>query len=171
MAADALSNEPEAADMKKEEEDDMMNSTVEQVALTVSTTDDPTIPAVTFRMWVLGIVSCALLAFLNQFFWYRRTPIIISSLSAQISVVPIGHFLARVLPSTVFFSGTPLAFSLNPGPFNMKEHVLITILANSGAGVVYAIHIVTSMKVFYGQDMIFWAAFFLILTTQVEYHN
>jgi hypothetical protein len=33
---------------------------VEQVRLTVPTTDDPTLPVWTFRMWTIGVVSCAL---------------------------------------------------------------------------------------------------------------
>lgn len=29
--------------------------------------------------------------------------------------------------------------ALNPGPFNVKEHVLITIMASVGAGSAYAV--------------------------------
>nr|GEU52662.1 oligopeptide transporter 7-like [Tanacetum cinerariifolium] len=44
------------------------NSPIEQVALTVPITDDPSLPVVTLRMWTLGTVACVLLSFLNQFF-------------------------------------------------------------------------------------------------------
>ena len=40
---------------------------IEQVRLTVPITDDPTQPALTFRTCVLGLASCVLLAFVNQF--------------------------------------------------------------------------------------------------------
>ncbi|GFZ15659.1 oligopeptide transporter 4 [Actinidia rufa] len=50
-------------------------SPVEQVRLTVTNTDDPTLPVWTFRMWFLGLISCALLSFLNQFFAYRTEPL------------------------------------------------------------------------------------------------
>ncbi|KAF2579332.1 hypothetical protein F2Q70_00008054 [Brassica cretica] len=81
-------------------------SIVPQVELTVPKTDDPDAPTVTFRMWVLGIAACVLLSFVNQFFWYRTNPLTISSVSAQIAVVPIGHLMAKVLPTRRFFQGT-----------------------------------------------------------------
>ncbi|EPS61159.1 oligopeptide transporter 2, partial [Genlisea aurea] len=61
-------------------------SPVEQVRLTVSNSDDPTLPVWTFRMWFLGLISCGLLAFFNQFFSYQTEPLIITMLSAQIAV-------------------------------------------------------------------------------------
>lgn len=143
------------------------NSPVEQVALTVPVTDDRTLPVVTFRMWVLGTLACIVLSFLNQFFWFRREPLSISSISAQIAVVPLGHLMASAVTGRVFFKGRKWEFTLNPGPFNMKEHVLITIFANSGAANPYSIHIVSAVKVFYKQRLTFWVALVVVVTTQV----
>ncbi|KAF9685974.1 hypothetical protein SADUNF_Sadunf03G0110400 [Salix dunnii] len=146
---------------------DEENSPVKQVALTVPTTDDPSLPVLTFRMWVLGTLSCVLLSFLNQFFWYRTEPLSITAISAQIAVVPLGRLMAAKITDRVFLKGTRWEFSLNPGPFNVKEHVLITIFANSGAGSVYAIHIVTVVKAFYKKNITFFVSFMVIITTQV----
>ncbi|KAH0770983.1 hypothetical protein KY290_014964 [Solanum tuberosum] len=143
------------------------DSPVEQVALTVPITDDSTLPVVTFRMWVLGSIACFLLSFLNQFFWYRSEPLTITSISAQIAVVPLGHLMAKGITDRVFFKGSKWEFTLNPGPFNVKEHVLITIFANSGAGNPYAIHVVSAVKLFYKQKLSFWVALIVIITTQV----
>ncbi|KAJ8549189.1 hypothetical protein K7X08_032896 [Anisodus acutangulus] len=143
------------------------NSPIEQVALTVPITDDQSLPVVTFRMWVLGTLACILLSFLNQFFWFRREPLSISSISAQIAVVPLGHLMAMTIPNRVFFKERKFECTLNPGPFNVKEHVLITIFANSGAGNPYAIHIVSAVKVFYKRKLTFWVSFIVVLTTQV----
>lgn len=147
------------------------NSPVEQVALTVPTTDDPTLPVLTFRMWFLGTLSCALLSFLNQFFWYRTEPLSITAISAQIAVVPLGRLMAAKITDRVFLRGTRWEFTLNPGPFNVKEHVLITIFANSGAGTVYAIHVVTVVKIFYRKHMTFFVSLIVVLTTQVCISN
>ncbi|OWM68089.1 hypothetical protein CDL15_Pgr016289 [Punica granatum] len=147
--------------------EDTENSPVEQVALTVPVTDDTSLPAVTFRTVVLGALSCALLSFLNQFFWYRREPLSLTSISAQIAVVPLGHLLASALPRRAFFPGKRWEFTLNPGPFNVKEHVLVTIFANAGAGNVYSIHIVSAVKIFYQREMSFAVALIIVLTTQV----
>ncbi|TYH98743.1 hypothetical protein ES332_A11G018500v1 [Gossypium tomentosum] len=140
---------------------------VKQVEITVPKTDDPTLPAVTFRMWVLGLSSCIVLSFVNQFFWYRKMPLTISSISAMIAVVPLGHLMAKTLPHCVFFENTRLEFSMNPGPFNMKEHVLITIFANSGAGSVYATHILSAVKLYYKRKLTFLPALLVMITTQV----
>ncbi|KAH9318510.1 hypothetical protein KI387_020279, partial [Taxus chinensis] len=143
-------------------------SPIEEVALTVPTTDDPTLSVLTFRMWVLGIASCILLAFLNQFFFYRENPLQITAVPAQIAVLPLGHFMAATLPTKVLrFPGTNWRFSLNPGPFNYKEHVLITIFANAGASGVYAVNIVTIIKAFYKRQMNPVAGWLLSLTTQM----
>ncbi|GKV44087.1 hypothetical protein SLEP1_g51313 [Rubroshorea leprosula] len=147
--------------------DYLENSPIEQVALTVPVTDDPSLPTLTFRTWVLGSLACILLSFLNQFFWYRREPLTISSVSAQIAVVPLGHLMAATITDRVFFKGRKWEFTLNPGPFNVKEHVLVTIFANSGAGNVYAIHIVSAVKIFYRKEMTFLVALLVVLTTQV----
>ncbi|KAL1820061.1 hypothetical protein ACET3Z_014930 [Daucus carota] len=140
---------------------------IKQVDLTVPKTDDPNMPVFTFRVWVLGVVSCTFLSVVNQFFWYRTQPLAISSISAMIAVVPIGHFMARVLPEKVYFEGTKWAFTMNSGPFNVKEHVLITIFANSGAGSVYATHVLTAVKLLYKRKLGFFPAFVLMVTTQV----
>ncbi|MQL83886.1 hypothetical protein Taro_016392 [Colocasia esculenta] len=149
-------------------------SPVEEVRLTVATTDDPTLPVWTFRMWFLGLLSCALMSFLNQFFAYRTEPLVITQISIQVASLPAGHFLARVLPATKFripgFGGR--LFSLNPAPFNMKEHVLISIFANAGYafgnGSAYAVGIVNIIKAFYKRNISFMAAWILIITTQAR---
>ncbi|XP_059667277.1 oligopeptide transporter 6-like [Cornus florida] len=140
---------------------------IKQVDMTVPKTDDPTMPVLTFRMWVLGITACLVLSFVNQFFWYRTEPLTIGSISAQIAVVPLGHLMARTITNRVFFQGSRWQFTLNPGPFNIKEHVLITIFANSGAGTVYATHILSAIKLLYKRKLTFLPAFLVMLTTQV----
>ena len=48
--------------------------------------------------------------------------------------------------SRMFFKGQKWEFTLNTDPFDVKEHVLITIFPSSGAATVYAIHIVAAVK-------------------------
>ncbi|KAK9156369.1 hypothetical protein Sjap_003849 [Stephania japonica] len=85
--------------MPSKSDKEIDDNPIDQVRLTVSTTNDPTLPALTFRTWVLGMISCCLLAFLNQFFGYRRLPLFISSVSAQIVVLPLGKLMAPTLPT------------------------------------------------------------------------
>lgn len=162
--------EIEGSKSGSEEVNENEECSIKQVELTVPKTDDPTLPILTFRMWVLGIVSCVLLSFVNQFFWYRTQPLSVTSISAQIAVVPIGHFMARTSPTRVFFKDTRFEFSLNRGPFNIKEHVLITIFANAGAGTVYATHILSAVKLMYRRELSFLPAILLMFTTQVLFY-
>ncbi|KAG2704926.1 hypothetical protein I3760_05G028600 [Carya illinoinensis] len=148
-------------------------SPIEEVRLTVANTDDPTLPIWTFRMWFLGLLSCALLSFFNQFFAYRTQPLVVTQITVQVATFPIGRFMASVLPKTKFripgFGSR--TFLVNPGPFNMKEHVLISIFANAGSafgsGSAYGIGIVTIIKAFYHRNISFVAGWLLITTTQV----
>ncbi|MCI07992.1 oligopeptide transporter OPT family protein, partial [Trifolium medium] len=143
------------------------NSPIEQVALTVPVTDDPSLPVFTFRTWTLGTLACVLLSFLNQFFGFRREPLSVTAISAQIAVVPLGHLMASTVTKRVFMKGKKWEFTLNPGKFNVKEHVLITIFASSGAASVYAIHFVSAVKVFYRKEITVLVALLVVLTTQV----
>uniref|UniRef100_A0A8I7BAF9 Oligopeptide transporter n=1 Tax=Hordeum vulgare subsp. vulgare TaxID=112509 RepID=A0A8I7BAF9_HORVV len=78
------------------------SSPIEEVRLTVPSGDDPTLPVWTFRMWSIGLLSCALMSFLNQFFSYRTEPLVVTQITVQVASLPMGHFLARVLPRRKF---------------------------------------------------------------------
>ncbi|KAA0065735.1 oligopeptide transporter 5-like [Cucumis melo var. makuwa] len=141
---------------------------IEEVRLTVPITDDPSEAALTFRTWFLGLISCCLLAFVNQFFGYRQNQLYISSVSAQIVALPLGKLMAATLPTKVI--KLPIfnwSLSLNPGPFTLKEHVLITIFANCGSSSVYAVNIITIVKAFYHRNLHPAAALMLSMTTQM----
>lgn len=143
---------------------------VEEVALVVPETDDPSLPVMTFRAWFLGIVSCSILIFLNTFFIYRTQPLMISAILMQIAVLPVGKFMAATLP-TKNYRLMGRSFTLNPGPFNMKEHVIITVFANcgvsQGGGDAYSIGAITVMKGYYRQSVNFMCALLIVLTTQI----
>ncbi|KAF9126177.1 hypothetical protein BG015_004757, partial [Linnemannia schmuckeri] len=133
------------------------NSPIPEVAAIVSNKDDPNVPVLTFRFWLMAVLFSCLLSFFNQFFWFRTHPMTISTLVIQLLSYPFGKFLARVLP----------AGPLNPGPFNIKEHVLVALTANCAGGTAYAVDITVIQKVFYLQDYGFLANFLLILVTQM----
>ncbi|KAI8871554.1 hypothetical protein GQ42DRAFT_173772, partial [Ramicandelaber brevisporus] len=73
-----------------------------EVRAAVSNKDDPSLPSLTFRVWVLGIVLNCLIAFVNQFFWFRANPITIGTLVVQIAVFPFAKAMEWVLPRTQF---------------------------------------------------------------------
>lgn len=80
--------------------------------------------------------------------------------------------MAASLPTKgITIPGTKWSFSLNPGPFNVKEHVLITILANAGSSSVYAVGIITIVKAFYHTEIHPLAALLLTQSTQVNFYE
>lgn len=151
-------------------EEEVNDHPIEEVRNTVPVTDDPSEPCLTFRTWVLGLSSCILLAFVNEFFMYRSNQLSIGTVVVQIVTLPIGRFMASTLPSRPLrVPGPGRSFSLNPAPFSLKEHCLITIFAGAGASGVYAMNIIAIVKVFYKRQINPYAAMLLAQTTQVGY--
>ncbi|KAJ5764232.1 hypothetical protein N7533_002913 [Penicillium manginii] len=96
-----------------------------QVRQLINLTDDPTLPTITFRYFVLAAIFVIPGAFLSQLSYFRTTSASYSVFFVQIACHYAGHFLARVLPAwTIRLPGTSRGFSLNPGPWSIKEHVL-----------------------------------------------
>ncbi|KAB2569190.1 Oligopeptide transporter 7 [Lasiodiplodia theobromae] len=100
----------------------------------VSLRDDPTLPTLTFRYFVLTIIFVVPGAFLSMMSHFRTTYAPYSVFFVQIASSYAGAWMAKVLPAwQVRVPFTNWGFNLNPGPFSVKEHVLITISAASGA--------------------------------------
>jgi OPT family small oligopeptide transporter len=105
-----------------------------QVRQLINLTDDPTLPTITFRYFVLAALFVIPGAFLSQMSYFRTTKAPYSVFFVQIACHYAGHFLAKTLPAwNIRVPGTTWGFSLNPGPWSIKEHVLVTVTAASGA--------------------------------------
>lgn len=104
-----------------------------EVRAVVDPVDDPGLPVNTFRVWVLGTAFAILGTGIDQFFSLRYPGLSIYSYLIQFLSFPCGLLMAKVLPTGRVPLG-PLSFSLNPGPFNQKEHMLITIMSNVAFG-------------------------------------
>lgn len=128
---------------KGEEEGDYAADTspFPAVRAVVPETDDKEIPVNTLRAWVLGIVFVFLGAGVNQFFSLRYPGVRIVSLVAELIAFPLGVILAKILPISRF----------NPDRhFNIKEHALVTIMANVsfGFGSADATNIIQAAKLY-----------------------
>ncbi|KAJ7155159.1 OPT-domain-containing protein [Mycena filopes] len=102
----------------------VINSPYTEVRAVVDNYDNPREPVGTFRAWFIGTIFVAAGAFVNQFFSIRYPGIGVGTNVAQILAVPVAK-LMELLPATEFIT-FGLTWSLNPGPFNPKEHMLIT---------------------------------------------
>lgn len=84
-----------------EEEND---SPIEEVRMTVSPIDSPNLPVLTIRTWILGILSCVVLAFVTTFFGYRQNSLTVASVVAQILTLPLGKLMAATFPDKYWFA-------------------------------------------------------------------
>jgi uncharacterized oligopeptide transporter (OPT) family protein len=111
----------------------------------VPETDDPSIPSLTFRVVLLGTLWNVFLATINSIFMFRTTLFLVPTTVATLLSYPMGIFLARSL-STRRLNHFGFQWSMNPGPFTVKEHVLVSIIASAGGGVAYGVENVVVQK-------------------------
>ncbi|KAF9297460.1 hypothetical protein BGZ74_009816 [Mortierella antarctica] len=152
-----------ADDIALEEEQE--NSPIEAVRLVVPITDDPTLPVVTFRFWLLSFLFTALGATIQQYYFFRSTSGAFSIFFVNLVTFSLGKGLARIMPTAkITLFGQDL--SLNPGPFNIKEHALIGIAVSTGASAAYAIDILSATDIFLDYRINFLGSMIIIITTQ-----
>jgi OPT family small oligopeptide transporter len=116
----------------------------------VSMHDDPTLPTITFRYFVLSVIFVVPGAFLSQLSHFRTTQAPYSIFFVQIACHYVGHFLADYLPAWRVRLPFGYGFNLNPAPWSIKEHVLVTLTAASGANYNLAYAPISMAELFYG---------------------
>ena len=126
---------------------------------------DEDVPANTIRAWTIGMTLVVVGASMNTLFSLRAPSIGLGALIAQIIAWPLGHGWAKVMPTrqhTTF----GLKWSLNPGPFNIKEHSIIVVMASVSFGAAYATDILLAQIAFYKQDFGITFQLLLVISTQ-----
>ncbi|KAM3518569.1 hypothetical protein NHJ13051_008088 [Beauveria bassiana] len=126
---------------------------------------DEDVPANTVRAWTIGLTLTVIGASMNTLFSLRQPSISIGPLVAQIVAYPLGHAWARLMPAREFCT-CGVRWSLNPGPFNIKEHAVITVMASVSFSVAYSTDVILAQLVFYKQD--FGILFQLLLTISTQ---
>lgn len=122
---------------------------------------DEDVPCNTFRAWTIGLSLVVVGASINTLLSLRQPSISIGPLIAQIVAWPMGHGWAAVMPEKRFTT-FGVRWSLNPGPFNIKEHSVICVMANVSFAVAYSTDIILAQIVYYKQD--FGLVFQILLT-------
>jgi OPT family oligopeptide transporter len=163
LASQSVTMSYKLADIGPAEEEE--DSPYAEVRASVSNIDDPEMPTMTFRMWFLGLTLVFIGASLSAYFTFRYpAPFLLPSIVLLIAY-PFGKALAFILPIRTWALPRILGgskFTLNPGPFNVKEHVLIYMMANVGAVPAYVINVIVVADKYYGLN--FGPAFEILLT-------
>ncbi|KAF1982642.1 small oligopeptide transporter, OPT family [Aulographum hederae CBS 113979] len=143
------------------------NSPYPEVVAAVRNYDED-LPSNTLRAWMIGLLFTTIGSGLNMLFSLRSPQITITSIVAQLVSYPVGMFCAKVLP-TKKFRTFGLEWTMNPGPFNIKEHALITIMANVtfGGGAAYSTNTIEALLGFYDLDLGWGFSILYTLSTQM----
>lgn len=141
----------------------MNNSPYPEVREVVHCTDDPTIQINHWRTWTLTTIFVIVFAGVNQFFSLRYPSLTINFLVAQTISYPIGKFLAKVLPDIRFKYPW---FNLNPGPYTIEEHGILTICVSLTSTTAYAMNILIAQTNFYYKEYGAGYQILLVWTTQ-----
>ncbi|PNP38606.1 hypothetical protein TGAMA5MH_09477 [Trichoderma gamsii] len=161
QAEDGLSDDESKEGDEREEEE---NSPYPEVRAAVNNFDEE-MPCNTVRAWTIGLTLVIFGASMNTIFSLRQPAISIGPLVAQIVAWPIGHGWAKVVPTREFdFFG--IKWSLNPGPFNCKEHAIIGVMASVSFSVAYSTDIILAQLVFYKQN--FGLLYQILLTVSTQ---
>ncbi|KJZ76486.1 hypothetical protein HIM_04215 [Hirsutella minnesotensis 3608] len=149
-----------------------------EVRAVVDTTDDASLPVATFRVLLMGTLFAVAGTAMHQFFSLRMPSIALSTYVVQLVSMPLGVWMARWLPARRWGHGR-LSFTLNPGPFNQKEHLLVAMMANVAFGShhngAYIVSIIQVLKLerFYGEKVlansVSWQIATLIATQLMGY--
>jgi len=148
------------------------NSPYVEVRANVDPTDDPTMPALTIRVWIIGVIFSGAGSFIDTLFGYRNPAVYVGSNVGQLVACesrlvsgvwckiltsptpdPAGKLLEKILPDFRFrLFGQE--HSLNPGPFNKKEHMLITIMCSVSFNAPYTNYIIPAqaLPVFFNES-------------------
>ncbi|KAI9339923.1 OPT oligopeptide transporter protein-domain-containing protein [Obelidium mucronatum] len=127
---------------EEEGDDEYLDEIYQIIDAIVPRTDDNTLPALTFRVWFLGLTFGTLLCCVNTIFTFRSNYFVISAFLTVLLAYPCGIFMAKVLPEGI----------LNPGKFNYKEHALIYVLTNSMAATPYALSNIIAQRYMLKQE-------------------
>jgi len=112
------------------------DSPYEEVRAAVRNTDSGGV-ANTVRAWVIGMFFVTLASGANMFLSMRSPAINFPAIVVLLLSYPVGCLWAAVMPTRVF-NTFGLKWTLNTGPFTIKEHAVITLMANVSISYAYS---------------------------------
>lgn len=132
------------------------------------------VACLTFRSWLLGIFFTVVISAANVFFSLRYPAPLVTPIIVQIMSFPLGKLLAWCLPTTEWDTpkflqrlGFDSTLSVNPGPFTIKEHTVIVIMANCATAPAVGITFTLVTEKFYGFHHGILFDFCLLLSSQL----
>lgn len=129
---------------------------------TIHLEDDPSLSAMTFRTIFLGVGLSVFAGTLSSIYYFKPQSVVIPTVFLAVLAFVFGEAMARLIPR----KGAIGRF-FNPGPFNQKEHLAITIMANAASVGALGIQIVGAERLFFNRRQSDAVYIFLLLSSQM----
>lgn len=123
--------------------------------------DDPTIPAITFRSIFLGLGLSVFGGVLSGIYYFKPQTVVLPAVLLAVLAFLLGEGMSLIIPRR-----GRLGRFLNPHPFNIKEHLAITIMANSASISALGIEVIAVERLYYNTKLNGGLAVFLLLSSQ-----
>ncbi|VUC37067.1 unnamed protein product [Clonostachys rosea] len=122
----------------------------------------------TLRSWILGMVFVTIVSGVNMFLSMRSPAITIPAVVVILITYPIGVLWAKIMPMHKFKT-FGLEWSLNPGPFSVKEHAVITLMAKITADYPYSTNALEALQApsLYNHNLGWGFALMFTLSSQI----
>ncbi|KAI0945261.1 hypothetical protein AcW1_001521 [Taiwanofungus camphoratus] len=127
----------------------------------LSSEDHPELPVLTFRSVFLGVGLSVFSAVLATIYTFKPQNATVSQLFCLIIAYVLGTLMATIIPSHGYWR------YLNPGPFNIKEHTVIVIMASTASSVAVAMEVIAALNLFYDIRLNAAVAIFQIFASQM----
>ncbi|EGO23267.1 hypothetical protein SERLADRAFT_450912 [Serpula lacrymans var. lacrymans S7.9] len=141
--------------------DKVIHGAEEITRVIISPDDQPHLPTLTFRFWVLGIGLSIFGSVLSEIYFWKPQNATVSNLFQLIVAYVLGNAMHYVMPSKGIWR------YLNPGPFNIKEHTCITMMASTASSSAFAIGVIATLDLFYNIKLNPAAAIFQSFASQL----
>ncbi|KAI7966271.1 hypothetical protein MJO29_002019 [Puccinia striiformis f. sp. tritici] len=105
--------------------------------------DDPDMPTVTVRAFLVGLLMAIFGAAVSQIFMYKPVHLHPHPLFVQLACLILGRGFASI-PGPLWW---------NPGPLNVKETVFAAIMATAGAAGTPSVEMVATQELFFDRKM------------------
>ncbi|CCL98811.1 uncharacterized protein FIBRA_00816 [Fibroporia radiculosa] len=161
LAKDVAELEERIANDEATEAEYRVEEAYEVAIKVLSTRDDPELQAVTFRTLFLGLGFSSFGAVLAQIYYFKPQTLNVSTLLLLVLSYWFGNAMHVAIPQRGWFR------YLNPGPFNIKEHVAIIIMSSTAATSAVAIQVISVQELYYNNTMNAGIAIFTLIGSQL----
>lgn len=137
----------------------------------IDTTDDISENAWTFRSVFLGVGLAIFGSVLAEIYYFKPQTLSVNGIFLVMIAFVIAEAMDKFIPRHTERAGlqwlNPVLKFLNPHPFNIKEHTLITIIATTGSTAALGTEVLAVQKLWYNSSLSQGVGIFVLFSSQI----